>query len=279
MLLIPQVLLCGARSTRGTGMQWMSDPSGIWWEISPLPCAHTAICVWDFTIPCSSGLILCSGLMLTTTSTPPCSLKQRLCLNCMKLSTSTNQNCCGLMGTETHPIIIGTAPGSSLGFIMKGKARCESLSSTCLKSMRSLIMACFAFTKSSRNCSKRKQELSKVKVSVPQCNPAVTLVCVFSPVRDTVVTNDRWGYGSICKHGGYYTCSDRYNPGHLVKHKWENCLSIDKRSWGYRREAKLSDYLTTEELIQVSLCLHSRSFTHTGMQNNMQTVVPFLNRQ
>lgn len=70
-----------------------------------------------------------------------------------------------------------------------------------------------------------------------------------SPVRDTVVTNDRWGYGSICKHGGYYTCSDRYNPGHLVKHKWENCLSIDQRSWGYRREAKLSDFLTTEQLI------------------------------
>ncbi|KAI4884586.1 hypothetical protein NFI96_034557 [Prochilodus magdalenae] len=71
-----------------------------------------------------------------------------------------------------------------------------------------------------------------------------------SPVRDTIVTNDRWGKGSICKHGGYYTCSDRYNPGHLLKHKWENCLSIDQRSWGYRREAKLSDYLTIEQLVK-----------------------------
>ncbi|XP_056332472.1 plasma alpha-L-fucosidase [Danio aesculapii] len=70
-----------------------------------------------------------------------------------------------------------------------------------------------------------------------------------SPVRETVVTNDRWGYGSICNHGGYYTCTDRYNPGHLVKHKWENCLSIDQKSWGYRREARLSDYLSTEQLI------------------------------
>ncbi len=35
----------------------------------------------------------------------------------------------------------------------------------------------------------------------------------FSPVKDTVVTNDRWGTGTGCHHGGYYTCSDRYNPG------------------------------------------------------------------
>ncbi|XP_074846554.1 plasma alpha-L-fucosidase [Carettochelys insculpta] len=71
-----------------------------------------------------------------------------------------------------------------------------------------------------------------------------------SPVRDTVVTNDRWGVGSICKHGGYYTCSDRYNPGHLLLHKWESCMTIDKRSWGYRRNAQLSDYLVIEELVK-----------------------------
>lgn len=73
----------------------------------------------------------------------------------------------------------------------------------------------------------------------------------FSPVRDTVVTNDRWGYGTICKHGGYYTCSDRYNPGHLLPHKWENCMTIDKFSWGYRRDAGINDYLTIEELVKV----------------------------
>lgn len=78
-------------------------------------------------------------------------------------------------------------------------------------------------------------------------------VCLFyhSPVRDTVVTNDRWGYGTICKHGGYYTCADRYQPGHLLNHKWENCMTIDKKSWAYRRNAPLSDYLTIEELVTV----------------------------
>ncbi|XP_005043944.1 PREDICTED: plasma alpha-L-fucosidase [Ficedula albicollis] len=71
-----------------------------------------------------------------------------------------------------------------------------------------------------------------------------------SPVRDTVVTNDRWGAGSICAHGGFYTCSDRYNPGHLLPHKWENCMSIDRSSWGYRRDARLPDYLAIEDLVQ-----------------------------
>ncbi|KAK8767843.1 hypothetical protein V5799_005377, partial [Amblyomma americanum] len=36
-----------------------------------------------------------------------------------------------------------------------------------------------------------------------------------SPVKDTVVTNDRWCQGCQCKHGGYFTCDDRYNPGNL----------------------------------------------------------------
>jgi alpha-L-fucosidase len=70
-----------------------------------------------------------------------------------------------------------------------------------------------------------------------------------SPVKDTVVVNDRWGSGIPCKHGGYYTCADRYNPGHLLPHKWENCFTIDKRSWGYIRTSGINDYLTIEELL------------------------------
>jgi alpha-L-fucosidase len=40
------------------------------------------------------------------------------------------------------------------------------------------------------------------------------------------VVNDRWGAGTACQHGGYYTCTDKYNPGHLVSHKWENCFPV-----------------------------------------------------
>jgi len=70
-----------------------------------------------------------------------------------------------------------------------------------------------------------------------------------SPVKDTVVTNDRWGHDTLCTHGGYYTCADRYNPGVLQPHKWENCLTLDKESWGFRRNTKIEDYLTPEELM------------------------------
>lgn len=70
-----------------------------------------------------------------------------------------------------------------------------------------------------------------------------------SPVRDFVVVNDRWGSGCACHHGGFYTCSDRFNPHTLQKHKWENALTIDKYSWGFRREATIDQYLSIEDLV------------------------------
>lgn len=71
-----------------------------------------------------------------------------------------------------------------------------------------------------------------------------------SPVKETIVVNDRWGQNIPCHHGDFYTCSDRYNPGVLLPHKWENCMTIDKKSWGFRRNAALSEYLTLEELVK-----------------------------
>ncbi|KAL1513457.1 hypothetical protein ABEB36_002865 [Hypothenemus hampei] len=72
-----------------------------------------------------------------------------------------------------------------------------------------------------------------------------------SPVKDFVVTNDRWGDGVVCKHGDFYTCDDRYDPGTLQNKKWENALTIDKKSWGFRRNAALEDYMTPLELLTV----------------------------
>ena len=71
-----------------------------------------------------------------------------------------------------------------------------------------------------------------------------------SSVKDTVVYNDRWGKGDTCHHGSFYTCSDRYNPGTKVSHKWENAMTLDRFSWGYRRNARTAeDYLSFAELL------------------------------
>jgi len=70
-----------------------------------------------------------------------------------------------------------------------------------------------------------------------------------SPVKETVVVNDRWGQGTFCKHGGFWNCADRYNPGTMMKHKWENAFTLDKSSWGFNRDSSLSNYLTREELL------------------------------
>ena len=66
-----------------------------------------------------------------------------------------------------------------------------------------------------------------------------------------MVTNDRWGPDASCAHGDFFTCQDRYNPGVLLPHKWENCMTIDSKSWGYRREAVLADILTMDDLTKV----------------------------
>jgi len=71
-----------------------------------------------------------------------------------------------------------------------------------------------------------------------------------SPVKDTIVTNDRWGAGTWGVHGGFFNHHDRYNPGELLPHKWENAFTIEKQSWGYRREANLQDYMSPEELVR-----------------------------
>ncbi|XP_054251216.1 tissue alpha-L-fucosidase [Indicator indicator] len=75
-----------------------------------------------------------------------------------------------------------------------------------------------------------------------------------SPVKDTVVVNDRWGSNCSCHHGGYYNCADKYKPGTLPAHKWEMCSSIDKLSWGYRSSMNITELMDVatviEELVQ-----------------------------
>ena len=36
----------------------------------------------------------------------------------------------------------------------------------------------------------------------------------------------------------------RYNPDKGNSHKWENAMTLDKASWGNRKDAKITDILT-----------------------------------
>ena len=36
----------------------------------------------------------------------------------------------------------------------------------------------------------------------------------------------------------------------LQNHKWESAMTVDRKSWGFRREAVLTDYLSIEEILE-----------------------------
>jgi alpha-L-fucosidase len=37
--------------------------------------------------------------------------------------------------------------------------------------------------------------------------------------------------------------------GVLQPHKWENAMTLDAESWGYRRNSNIEEYLTPEQLM------------------------------
>ena len=59
----------------------------------------------------------------------------------------------------------------------------------------------------------------------------------------------RWGVECYAEHGGYWTHHDRYNPGVLQKHKFENSMSIDKSAWGIRSNIHVNKILSMDELV------------------------------
>ncbi|CAG2166401.1 unnamed protein product, partial [Oppiella nova] len=70
-----------------------------------------------------------------------------------------------------------------------------------------------------------------------------------SPVKDTVVVNDRWGSETDGHHGDYYNYADNYNPGKLMPHKWENAATLMKGSWGYHRNIDLNGIMSPLEIL------------------------------
>ena len=60
----------------------------------------------------------------------------------------------------------------------------------------------------------------------------------------------RWGKGTAMKHGGFFSGPDRFDPGKLQRHKWEDALTVDKVSWGIRRNINIEDIMSMDELIE-----------------------------
>lgn len=76
-----------------------------------------------------------------------------------------------------------------------------------------------------------------------------------SPVKNSVVVNDRWGKETRGKHGGYYTTE--YDIVHnedatkkVFDHPWEECRGIGG-SFGYNRNESLGDYETSDALVHM----------------------------
>lgn len=77
-----------------------------------------------------------------------------------------------------------------------------------------------------------------------------------SPVRDSVVINDRWGSDTRHKHGGYWTTE--YTAGMSgMDHPWEESRGMGF-SYGYNRAERFQDYHTNRELVLMLVDIVSR---------------------
>ncbi len=76
-----------------------------------------------------------------------------------------------------------------------------------------------------------------------------------SPVKETVVVNDRWGMETRSKHGGYYSTEygnvlGDQKAGDMSAHPWEEIRGIGT-SFGYNRIEDLSNYLSSKDLVHM----------------------------
>jgi alpha-L-fucosidase len=75
-----------------------------------------------------------------------------------------------------------------------------------------------------------------------------------SPVKESIVVNDRWGSETRSKHGGIYTTEyglvhDSEGIGEVAK-PWEECRGIGT-SFGFNRAENLDSYSSVEDLIKI----------------------------
>lgn len=76
-----------------------------------------------------------------------------------------------------------------------------------------------------------------------------------SPVKQTIIVNDRWGKETRNKHGGYYTTEydlvhDKLGIGDKASHPWEESRGIGG-SYGYNQFENAAHYFSSKQLIDI----------------------------
>jgi len=74
-----------------------------------------------------------------------------------------------------------------------------------------------------------------------------------SPVKESIVINDRWGNDTWGKHGGYLTVEygnlgDKNADMNAITKPWEECKGMGF-SFGYNKNENLADYASSEQLV------------------------------
>lgn len=73
-----------------------------------------------------------------------------------------------------------------------------------------------------------------------------------SPVKDTVIVNDRWGDGARKHHGDVFNGGDNYHPPEVIPHPWESAQTTyldSTKAWKFMPEAKLEEYKSDQEIV------------------------------
>ena len=69
------------------------------------------------------------------------------------------------------------------------------------------------------------------------------MLLLYSPVRDNVLVNDRWGAGTACKHGDVRNCQDKFDPsmiGFVIIFRSDNRIESAKC---YFRNLSVNEYI------------------------------------
>lgn len=70
-------------------------------------------------------------------------------------------------------------------------------------------------------------------------------------MKNEVVVNNRWGANGTGPQGDYKSIENENKIIYRKTYKWENAIPLDPKSWGYRREATLDDYLTSQDIVRL----------------------------